>query len=102
MENQQRVQINRECGKQRKDRGASGRGLGYLTMRTACDSIFIQARESHLVFSSPLACPFLVAVSCLCTVHLFLCWEVLQGVIDSLTWYLRDFYNLKQISFGAL
>jgi len=28
-----------------------------------------------LVLPSPLALPFLIALSCLCTVHLFLCWQ---------------------------
>ena len=36
------------------------------------NSIFIQ--QSHLVVPSPLVLPFLIALACLCTVHLFLCW----------------------------
>jgi len=71
----ERSRISRGFGKQRKDRGASGRVLRCLTVRATGtrNSIFIQ--QCRRVFPSPLALPFLIALACLCTVHLFLCWQ---------------------------
>jgi len=69
----ERSKITRGFRKQRKDRGASRRVLGCLTVRATKDSIFIQ--QSRLVLPSPLALPFLIALACLRTVHLFLCWQ---------------------------
>ena len=69
----EKSRISRGFGKQRKDRGASGRVLGCLTVKATRNSIFIQ--QSRPVLPTPLALPFLIALACLCTVHLFLCWQ---------------------------
>ena len=67
----EKSRISRGFGKQRKDRGASGRVLGCLTVKATRNSIFIQ--QSRPVLPTPLALPFLIALACLCTVRLFLC-----------------------------
>jgi len=54
----ERSRISRGFRKQRKDRGASGRVLGCLVVRTIQNSIFIQ--QSRLVLPSPLALPYLI------------------------------------------
>ena len=77
----ERSRISRGFGKHRKDRGASGRVLGCLTVRAIRNSIFIQ--QSRLVLPSPLALPFLNALACLCTMHLFLVLvALLQGAFS--------------------
>jgi len=74
----ERSRINRGFGKQRKDRGTSGRVLGCLPVRASRNSIFIQ--QFHLVLSSPLALPFLIALACLCVVvSLLVSAALLQG-----------------------
>jgi len=55
-----RTRVGREFGKERKDRGTSGRFLRCLTVRASRNSILIQ--QSRLVLPSLLALPFLIAL----------------------------------------
>jgi len=59
----EKSRISRGFGEQRKDRGTSGRVLGWLTVRALRKSIFIQ--QSRIVLPSLLALPFRIALVCL-------------------------------------
>ena len=65
IENQQRVQKTAS--------GSLRQQESFGVLNCEGHSEFIQ--QSHLVLLSPLALPFLIALACLCTVHLFLCWQ---------------------------
>ena len=81
-----RSRISRGFGKQRKDRGTSGRILGCSTVRASRNSIiFIQQSRLVTVLPSPPshALPFLIALACLCAVvSLLVSAALLQGAFS--------------------